>query len=66
MLNETLSATENGESLNVCVAVDLSGQFETDLVTELQTSGVTASEFSISAQTHDVELPFYFKYSWWR
>ena len=61
MLNETLSATENGISVNVCVAVDLGGQFETDLVTELQTSGVTASEFSI----YDVELPFYFKYSWW-
>ena len=58
MLNETLSATENGISVNVCVAVNLSGQFETDLVTELQTSDVTASEFSISALAHDVELPF--------
>lgn len=45
MLNQTQSVMENGVFVDVCVAVYLSGEFERELVVDLQASGITASEF---------------------
>ena len=61
MLNETLLVTENGISVNVCVAVYVGGEFERDLVVELQASGITASEFY--SYTSLQNLTLHFKYS---